>query len=39
MNRMVEGIGIRADEAYATTSGERLKNAGYAGLAELLAEA
>jgi uncharacterized peroxidase-related enzyme len=39
MNRMVEGIGIRADEAYATESGERLKDAGYAGLAELLAEA
>ncbi|MDS0136218.1 MULTISPECIES: carboxymuconolactone decarboxylase family protein [unclassified Amycolatopsis] len=36
MNRMVEGLGIRADEAYTTTSGERLKNAGYAGLAELL---
>ena len=38
MNRMVEGLGIRADEAYTTTSGERLKDAGYAGLAELLGE-
>ncbi|MDQ7806739.1 carboxymuconolactone decarboxylase family protein [Amycolatopsis sp. A133] len=37
MNRMVEGLGIRADEAYATTSGERLKEGGYAGLAHLLA--
>ncbi|MEV6627729.1 peroxidase-related enzyme [Amycolatopsis sp. NPDC051106] len=36
MNRMVEGLGIRADEAYATTSGLRLKEGGYAGLAELL---
>ncbi|MGW5717629.1 carboxymuconolactone decarboxylase family protein [Amycolatopsis sp. NPDC003865] len=36
MNRMVEGLGIRADEAYATTSGLRLKEGGYAGLAALL---
>jgi uncharacterized peroxidase-related enzyme len=36
MNRMVEGLGIRADQAYATTSGERLREAGYAGLATLL---
>lgn len=36
MNRMVEGLGIRADEAYATTSGLRLKEGGYSGLAELL---
>lgn len=36
MNRMVEGLGIRADEKYATTSGLRLKEGGYAGLAELL---
>jgi len=36
MNRMVEGLGIRADEAYATTSGLRLKEGGYAGLAGLL---
>jgi uncharacterized peroxidase-related enzyme len=36
MNRMVEGLGIRADEAYATTSGLRLKEGGYAGLAAML---
>jgi len=39
MNRMVEGIGIRADEAYATESGERLKEVGYGGLAKFLADA
>nr|WP_245192753.1 peroxidase-related enzyme [Amycolatopsis alba] len=38
MNRMVEGLGIRADAAYAKTSGVRLKEGGYAGLAGLLAE-
>ena len=37
MNRMVEGLGIRADAAYATTSGLRLKEAGYGGLAGMLA--
>ncbi|MEV6905547.1 peroxidase-related enzyme [Amycolatopsis sp. NPDC051071] len=37
MNRMVEGLGIRADAAYAKTSGVRLKDGGYAGLADLLA--
>ncbi|MEV5721052.1 carboxymuconolactone decarboxylase family protein [Amycolatopsis mediterranei] len=37
MNRMVEGLGIRADAAYATTSGLRLKEAGYEGLAGMLA--
>ena len=36
MNRMVEGLGIRADAAYAKTSGVRLKEGGYAGLATLL---
>jgi uncharacterized peroxidase-related enzyme len=36
MNRMVEGIGLRADEKYAGLSGERLKDAGYEGLAQLL---
>ncbi|WP_037305505.1 carboxymuconolactone decarboxylase family protein [Amycolatopsis orientalis] len=36
MNRMVEGLGIRADAAYAKTSGVRLKDGGYAGLARLL---
>jgi uncharacterized peroxidase-related enzyme len=39
MNRMVEGLGIRADESYATTSGERLSETGYAGLADLLPRA
>lgn len=37
MNRMVEGLGIRADAAYAKTSGVRLQEGGYAGLAKLLA--
>ncbi|HKN56247.1 MAG TPA: peroxidase, partial [Amycolatopsis sp.] len=36
MNRMVEGLGIRADESYALTSGARLAKGGYAGLAALL---
>ncbi|OXM59624.1 carboxymuconolactone decarboxylase family protein [Amycolatopsis vastitatis] len=36
MNRMVEGLGIEADAAYATTSGERLAETGYAGLARFL---
>ena len=36
MNRMVEGLGIRADTAYADVSGKRLKEGGYAGLATLL---
>ncbi|MGK3202433.1 carboxymuconolactone decarboxylase family protein [Amycolatopsis sp. MEPSY49] len=39
MNRMVEGLGIEADAAYTVTSGERLKEGGYAGLAGLLADA
>ncbi|WP_410672033.1 carboxymuconolactone decarboxylase family protein [Amycolatopsis sp. cmx-4-68] len=38
MNRMVEGVGLRADEAYATPSGLRLHEVGYAGLAQLLPE-
>jgi uncharacterized peroxidase-related enzyme len=38
MNRMVEGIGIKADAAYATESGERLAEVGYAGLARFLDE-
>jgi uncharacterized peroxidase-related enzyme len=38
MNRMVEGIGIKADAAYATESGERLAEVGYAGLAKFLDE-
>jgi uncharacterized peroxidase-related enzyme len=36
MNRMVEGLGIRADKAYTVTSGHRLHEDGYAGLADLL---
>lgn len=36
MNRMVEGLGIRADAAYAEVSGKRLRAGGYAGLAPLL---
>ncbi|RSM38839.1 peroxidase [Amycolatopsis balhimycina DSM 5908] len=39
MNRMVDGLGISADAGYATTSGERLKEGGYAGLAGLLPNA
>jgi alkylhydroperoxidase family enzyme len=38
MNRMVEGIGIKADAAYTTESGERLAEVGYAGLAKFLDE-
>jgi uncharacterized peroxidase-related enzyme len=36
MNRVVEGAGIRADDAYAQLSGRRLRDVGYAGLAALL---
>lgn len=36
MNRIVEGLGIRADHAYAEVSGVRLHDNGYAGLAILL---
>jgi uncharacterized peroxidase-related enzyme len=36
MNRMVDGVGLRADEAYATSSGRRLHEIGYAGLSRLL---
>ncbi|GAA4549770.1 carboxymuconolactone decarboxylase family protein [Amycolatopsis samaneae] len=36
MNRMVEGLGIEADAAYAKTSGVRLRDGGYSGLATLL---
>ncbi|WP_410658257.1 carboxymuconolactone decarboxylase family protein [Amycolatopsis sp. lyj-112] len=36
MNRMVEGLGVRADAAYAKTSGVRLREGGYAGLSKLL---
>ena len=36
MNRMVDGLGITADEAYFEKSGNRLQEMGYAGLATLL---
>lgn len=36
MNRMVEGLGISADEAYFAVSADRLHRRGYAGLAEAL---
>jgi uncharacterized peroxidase-related enzyme len=36
MNRMVNGLGIKADAAYFATSGTRLKDIGYAGLNDLL---
>jgi uncharacterized peroxidase-related enzyme len=36
MNRMVDGLGVSADEAYFEKSGYRLKELGYAGLATLL---
>ncbi|HEV7979561.1 peroxidase-related enzyme [Amycolatopsis sp.] len=36
MNRMVEGLGIRADAQYAVESGQRLHDGGYAGLVTLL---
>jgi len=36
MNRIVEGLGISADEAYFEMSGKRLHTRGYAGLADVL---
>jgi alkylhydroperoxidase family enzyme len=36
MNRMVDGLGVKADESYFATSGNRLRELGYAGLATLL---
>jgi uncharacterized peroxidase-related enzyme len=36
MNRLVNGIGIRADEDYFQVSGKRLVEVGYAGLNALL---
>ena len=36
MNRMVDGLGITADEHYFAKSGNRLRELGYAGLATLL---
>jgi uncharacterized peroxidase-related enzyme len=38
MNRMVDGLGVRADETYFAKSGNRLHEIGYAGLASLLDE-
>ncbi|MEU7787777.1 peroxidase-related enzyme [Amycolatopsis sp. NPDC049159] len=38
MNRMVDGLGIHADDEYKSLSGERLKHSGYAGLAKFLPE-
>jgi uncharacterized peroxidase-related enzyme len=36
MNRMVDGLGVTADESYFAKSGNRLRELGYAGLATLL---
>jgi uncharacterized peroxidase-related enzyme len=36
MNRMVDGLGIRAESSYYVTSGNRLHKIGYAGLTALL---
>lgn len=36
MNRMVDGLGVRAGEDYFATSGQRLHDLGYAGLVTLL---
>jgi len=36
MNRMVDGLGVHAEESYLSLSGHRLHEGGYAGLAELL---
>lgn len=36
MNRMVNGLGITADQAYYTLSGNRLHDVGYAGLNDLI---
>lgn len=36
MNRIVEGLGVSADEDYLDVSGRRLADGGYAGLKELL---
>jgi uncharacterized peroxidase-related enzyme len=38
MNRMVNGLGIKADDAYFALSGKRLRDGGYTGLAALLDE-
>ena len=36
MNRMVNGLGIKADDTYFALSGKRLRDVGYTGLAGLL---
>lgn len=36
MNRLVDGLGVRADNGYFVTSARRLHDRGYAGLAKLL---
>lgn len=36
MNRVVEGLGITADDGYYATSGTRLRDVGYAGLRTLM---
>ncbi|HEV2781212.1 MAG TPA: carboxymuconolactone decarboxylase family protein [Actinophytocola sp.] len=36
MNRVVEGLGIKADDDYYAMSGKRLNDIGYAGLSELM---
>jgi uncharacterized peroxidase-related enzyme len=36
MNRMVNGLGITADDSYYTLSGKRLHDGGYAGLHALI---
>jgi uncharacterized peroxidase-related enzyme len=38
MNRVVDGTGISADQSYYATSGNRLHEIGYAGLARFLDE-
>lgn len=36
MNRLVDGLGVRADTGYFSFSGKRLADIGYAGLKDLL---
>lgn len=36
MNRMVDGLGVATDPSYHQTSGQRLHDLGYAGLATLI---
>jgi uncharacterized peroxidase-related enzyme len=39
MNRIVDGLGVRADSAYLALAGQRLADAGYDGLRTLLPNA